>query len=610
MKCPHLLSTVIVSDDAELAAKLSCLFGRPGAYLPIVDGPRMSRDDHEAETTRRNNAIARMRAREAFYAGLSPEAEAALDRYLKPLKAVCVRSADAVAAAAAARGIKRETMMWGRRDIGPGLLTALRAGKMIEFTEHAETMNYVPGKSGHLVVCEAGEPLAEVIAANYAFALGAGLVTIPERSSYETRSILEALYSLYDDRDVSPTDRLKALSKAIRSMCAGIVLPERGSLSFVTGDIPYGFAFPELPSTHLFKYPDLGIAMINGFANEQKGARGTNVAVLVDPMQTDAPEIDAAARLLAQRGMFARVHRGAGATVDVVSRMIELYPYDLLVLATHCGDADGFRWTYEFTDSEGRARRLVVDITLGIGDPRQSEDDKLEVMEFMRFHELDGVKWDDPDRLQKVEVGCALNDFVEWKRADKIKPVITESIPRVADSAALKMFDYNYLALPRSLAHKHSPIVVNNACASWRELAGRFTFSGARAYIGTLFPIATTEARDVVMGALDRHGDKALPHAFWSAQNAVYGDSVRRPYVVTGVYPQRIRVVDEDTPVRIFREMHQALADWRRTLQGDKMSGREQRGIERIVEFYERELSAFGSIRMKVADLPGDDRAS
>lgn len=606
MKCPHLLSTVIVSDDAELAAKLSCVLGRPGAYLPVVDGPRMSRNDHDAETTRRNNAIARARATEVFYVGLSSEAEAALNRYLKPLNPVCVRNADAIAAAAAARGLKHETMMWGRRDIGTGLLTALRTGKMIEFAERSETMNYVPGKSGHLVVCEAGEPLSEVIAANYAFALGAGLVTIPERTKHEARSILEALYGLYDNRDVSPTDRLKELSEAIRSMCAGIVLPERGSLSFITGDIPYGFAFPELPSTHLFKYPDLGIAMINGFANEQKGARGTNVAVLIDPMQTDAPEIDAAVGLLAQRGMFVRAHRGAGATVDAVSRMIELYPYDLLVLATHCGDADGFRWTYEFTDSEGRARRLVVDITLGIGDPRQSQDDKLEVMEFMRFHELDGVKWDDPDRLQKVEAGCALNDFVEWKRADTLKPVMTENIQRVADSAALKMFDYNYLALPRSLAHKHSPIIINNACASWRELAGRFTFSGARAYVGTLFSIATTEAREVIIGALDRHGDKALPHAFWSAQNAVYGDSIRRPYAVTGVYPQRIRVVDENTPVRIFREMQEALADWRRALQRDQASGREGRGIERIVEFYERELNGFGSNRMKLADLPED----
>lgn len=600
MKCPTLLPTVVISDDTELAAKLSCALARPGAYLPVVDGPRMARDDHEAEATRRNNGVARAMATEVYYAGISAEAEAALARFLGRIGPRRIHDVSAVKALAADKGRAAETLVWSRQSLGLGLLTALRERKMIEFTDAPSATTQVQGKSDHLVICEAGEPLSEVIAANYAYALGAGLLVIPERSKHEARVILEALYGLYDNRDVSPTNRLQELAREIRAMCGDIALPERGSLTFITGDIPYGFAFPEIPSTHLFKYPDLGLAVINGFANEQPNVRGTNVALLIDPLQTDAPEIDAAARLLAERGMFVRAHRGAGATVDQVSRMIELYPYDLLVLATHCGDADGHRWTYEFTDGDGRERKLVVDIALGIADPRKSEDDKLEVMEFMRFHELDGVLWDDPDRLEKVDVGRALNDFVDWKRADTLKPVKKDMIARVADSAALKMYDHNYLALPRSLANKNYPIVINNACASWRELAGRFTFSNARAYVGTLFPIATTEARDVVIGALEKHGDKTLPHAFWSAQNAVYGNGIRRPYVVTGVYPQRIRVRLEDTPLRIFREMQRALAEWQRVLENDRLAGREERGIERIVSFYEREVRSFGANRVRV----------
>jgi hypothetical protein len=47
--------------------------------------------------------------------------------------------------------------------------------------------------------------------------------------------------------------------------------------------------------------------------------------------------------------------------------MMELLPYHLMIIATHCGDVDGFRWTYEFTDSEGMDRTLVVDIAIGIG---------------------------------------------------------------------------------------------------------------------------------------------------------------------------------------------------------------------------------------------------
>jgi hypothetical protein len=272
--------------------------------------------------------------------------------------------------------------------------------------------------------------------------------------------------------------------------------------------------------------------------------------------------------------------------------MIELFPYDLLILATHCGDADGHRWTYKYTDSEGLNRTLVVDIALGIGDTEK--DDLLAVTQFIRFHSLDGVLWDDPDRSERIRVGTALNDYAAWTRAGKLEPVSKERIPRVQDSAALKMFDHNYLALPRSVADKGNPIVISNACASWRELAGRFSFANARGYVGTLFPVGTSEAHDVVVGALGKHFDKALPHAFWSAQNGVYGGNVRRPYVVTGVYPQRLRVTKENVPIRILRLMRSALGDWRRRLAAD-IVGQENthKAITAIVEYYERESDAF-----------------
>lgn len=216
-------------------------------------------------------------------------------------------------------------------------------------------------------------------------------------------------------------------------------------------------------------------------------------------------------------------------------------------------------------------------------------------MEFTRFHELDGVLWDDPDRDEKVQVGSAIKDYTDRRRDDGFKPVRSEHIPRVLDSVALKMFDNNYLALPRSLAGKELPIIVNNACASWRELADRFTFAGARAYIGTLFPIATTEAHDVVIGALGKFFEKDLPHAFWSAQNRVYGDGVRRPYVVTGVYPQRLRVTHEDVPLRLYQSMKAELSHWRKRMARPKAPGVSERGIEGILTFYEREVEEFGT---------------
>lgn len=151
-----------------------------------------------------------------------------------------------------------------------GLLTALRMGIEIEFDNRVfSPVSDVASKSGHLVVCEEGDDLAEVIAANYAFALGAGLSLIPEVSRYISEQMLEEFYNLYE-REAGPTALLEDLKARLRSICGVLRIPEGGSITFITGRLPYGFAFPEVPTAHLFKYPDLGISIVNGLSMKRK----------------------------------------------------------------------------------------------------------------------------------------------------------------------------------------------------------------------------------------------------------------------------------------------------------------------------------------------------
>src|SRR6185312_7296821 len=121
-----------------------------------------------------------------------------------------------------------------------------------------------------------------------------------------------------------------------------------------------------------------------------------------------------------------------------------------LIFATHCGDASGYRWTYQCTDSEGLERELVVDIAIGVG--ATNDPDMLNVMEFMRFHSLDGVDWSDPVAKANLYVGCAIRDFVKRKGLKDLEPVRKDTIGRVRMSAAMAMHDHNYIAIPRALA--------------------------------------------------------------------------------------------------------------------------------------------------------------
>lgn len=135
----------------------------------------------------------------------------------------------------------------GEDCIGIGLLKALREQRSIVFTNEASPVEAVASKSGHLVVCEQGKPLAEVIAANYAYALRTGLCLIPDIDQELADRLLEDFYSLYDNQSVSPGAALRNLRERFRALTGKLPVPEGGSVTFITGGLPLGFSVPRRP---------------------------------------------------------------------------------------------------------------------------------------------------------------------------------------------------------------------------------------------------------------------------------------------------------------------------------------------------------------------------
>lgn len=583
-RCPPLSDKLIIADDAELAARLASLFTKPGEYFPVIDGPRMGRSDRRVEGQRRTNAMARAGTKRVMFAGLPADAQTLLETLIGQGARMSVVTREKFNDIVPAELPK---LICNREQIGLGLLAALRARQIVDYRDDAPMLEPSQGRN-HLVVCEAGEPLSEVIAANYAFVLGADLRIIPALDAEICENLLEAYYSINDYREVSQSDRLVELKQQMRMLIGEIPVPAGGSISFITAKLPLGTAFDEVPCTHLFNYPDLGIAIINGFAAEQKGSRGTNVAVLVDPGTTDTPEIAAAQKLLPPRHMFVRGYSGRGANVSDIAAMVENFPYDFLIFATHCGDVSGSRWTYEFVDSEGRDRRLVVDVGIGVG--QTGDPDILAVSQFFKFRSLDGVDWTDGEAKKGLYVGSAIRDWSE--QHEGWEPVHKEDIPRVQSSAALAMYDHNYIPIPQALAGENTPIILNNACCSWHELSLRFLYANARVYIGTLIPVTPFEASEFAKLLISKYFGQPFAHAAWAAQRAIYGDTARRPYVVSGVYPQRLRVTKDDVPLYLQGSLGRGLEAWTRHLRTARSSGNDKLAsrLLSVVRWHEREL--------------------
>ena len=579
---------LVIGEDAQLVAKISSVLAKRNFYLPILDGPRMQRLDAQAEVLRRNNAAARVAPIKIIFAGLDKSIINVLNSHFPSRKCLSVSGVQELKDASNGLEMRRgDVFIWGKNHIGLGILKALQLKREIEFHDILSPEITVTSESGHLVVCEEGNDLSQVIAANYAYSIGASLCFVPNVPEEDAERIRQTFYGVYDDRENAPTLLLEKLRQELRQRGSTIPVGQHRTNTFISKELPWGFAFAEAPTCHLFIYPDLGISLINGIAAEQSKSPGIRVAAVVDPKAVDAPEVEFVAKALASRLALVRGYRGPVATVNEITRMIELLPYDFLLIATHCGDANGWRWTFEFVDSEGLERVLVVDVAIGVSHvPAQEE---LEVMQFNKFVSLDGIDWNDPEKKKNLYVGTAINDYLDREKGG-MEPVKKEKIDRVRWSAALKMFDNNLLLVHRPLADNGSPIVLNNACVSWHQLGSTFMFSNARAYIGTLFSVSGIEARDIAESLFDRNFGKPLAVALWQAQNSLYGDSVRRPYLLLGTHFQRLRTTAEKTPKYLFERLSRSKQFWSKRIKQSDVSAPYAATIRDQVRFLDHEI--------------------
>lgn len=545
MQVPQFETTALITDDAVLAARVSSLFTRAGRYLPVMDGPRITRSDHPHEVTRRLQAAHRTACARLLMAGLPDAAKAALRR--RNPAAVDLAGYDEVREAL--KGfvkLPREQLRCGPRNLGSALyLARLQRKELIVDEAAADAPGLVEASAHLLVACEAHDELAQVTASNLAFAYGASYLTFPALSKAEHGAWIEELYALGDGLDV--TGRLADISARARAHFARVDLSKYQAILFVTFEFPWGIAFPEVPTTHLYGYPDLGRSVVVGLWASQSANRGGRNALLIEPTLVEGGEVEVIARALQRNRTMTRVLTHRAASVGRVTDLLDFMPHDVIVISSHAGDAQGERVTYQYGDDEGRQRTLVVDQTQSITYDRV--EDKYPVLEFTRFVSLDGVSWEDDDAKKALPVGSAINKWASMDMLVRQRHVVAqEDISRVRMSMAMMLHDGPWLFISHGLHPAAAPLVLSNCCWSWHEIGARMMFAGCRGYVGALFPVTEVEAQEVGQALFQGSAGEPTFKALWRAQRQVYGVSARRPYAMLGLPSIHLPVNAVDTP--------------------------------------------------------------
>ena len=570
---------------------------RRNYYFPVLDGPRMTRDDKENEIIRRINTIARIKPERLLLFNLGHEATQGFAKRIPNGKLYDIANTKDIDYEVLGPTYKpQKDLPWGNNNIAVGLLRAKQTRSYLRFEQKdSPTDDFVSGDN-HLVVYEDRGDIASVITANYVFSINASLLVIPPVQESEINDILESLYLIYSEDSCKPiSEKLKSVRERIRWLAKGIPVDNYNLITFITSGLPWGFAFPEVPSTHIFSYPDIGIFIANSVVAEQRGSPGIRVSITIDPNDSKMSETEAIAEHLSSRGTYVRSLCGRQAHVENVSHHLDVFPYDLLLISTHAGEIAGNCLTYHFKDRENIARELIVDMAVGFGVVPGTE--MVKVTEFIRFVSLDGVRWDDTEKKKELYVGSAIIDFLEYSKShddDRLKIVTRVDVPRVIGAMTLKMYDSNYIPVFHSMADECNPIVFNNACSSWREMSGRFAFGGARAYIGTMFEVTSIEAKELATVFFTKYSERLLLIALWRSQNDVYGET-RHPYVTLGTHFTRIRFGRGNIIKYLGSRLQRAARSWRNYSINSSKEGVLKKNAADYAIFLEREYKNFAA---------------
>lgn len=551
---PRLEEFALVTSQPVLAAEISSFVAHSGHYLAVFDEPRGPHPNSATIFQRTVNAIAEARLERIVLAGVATETAAMYShRVPNGVLEQVEKASDLIASNAT-----NEVLHWGKGNLGIGLLSAKQSGRrLVPDLQVTPDVKRISGTTGHFVICEDGPDLLPIIAANYAFAIGAGLQMVDPWDRVEASRIEEQFMA------AGTTEGQFGSSEELRlhlaRMAPEIELEGVNLITFFTR-VPWGFVFGYIPSCHMPPNDISSLTILDAINVESRSARGTRSALLVDPAQVDSQDIGIAAKHLLRQGTFLRYLRDERATVAEVACHVQYFPHDFLLFSSHAGEAPGEQLVFRFVDSGGVEREVIVDSVLNLYWDSDIEMVRVEI--FDTFVSVDGVSWVDTERKRELNLGAVIEEFTRLRHSEpRLQEVESRPISRVRFAMALKMYDGLYMPALHSMADGWHPIVMNNCCNSWHEMAMGFLFGGARAYLGSLFQVYNSDAI-AFTSAFFRHSDShSLAEAIHLAQDDVCGKG-RRIYVLVGPHFCRIQPPQVDPVLSVVQSLQGASSSW------------------------------------------------
>jgi len=566
---------VCIAGDPLIGAQISSYFNLDDEYFVLIEPPRMKRSDYTNEIIRRSNVVSRLKPKFTILAGLEEEALSKFQNIFHPRETIILNLGDNIDdKLSPIRNFTFKTEIFCRtEDICLGLLIAknLKARLNIDDTAHPieQQFPYFSLKSKHYIILDDHTEIAPIISANYAFSLSANLTFFPQISD----DIVEKVYDNLQCRtSLGDLPRGKIAKIEIDELSAELYklkksLKDAEFTTYITLGLPYGYFFIDIPSTHLFSKPDLGISIFNClYFNSNISI--TRSAVVLDPGYFEDSETKLIMDKLGSSGVGSILLSGEEVDGLLVGNYFEYFPYDLFFICSHGGEIPGKRLTIKFNDRNENSHTIVIDHAMDFSFTGEGEGDqeKVALKKFTGFVELDGIAFRSEESKSTNDTSYVLEDFFKISEGDW-EVLESHDVSYVKNCNTIKLKNGLCMLGFHCVGGEEFPIIINNSCVSFYGWGLASMFGGARGYIGTLTNVDTIVAKQLAENLFLNFSErKPLPLLLWEIQNEIISNPNDRVYIHLGCHFNSIKFPMADTTETVKKLLSIYIERWKDTL--------------------------------------------
>lgn len=379
---------------------------------------------------------------------------------------------------------KVDALKCNKKNMLYGLYEAAKQNKYIKIDNDVEDCFLTNDDLDGLIVIEEIKSVSTVTAINYALSINASIAIIPHPKI--DASQIQSYIEIWKNGNEHGLTNLKA---EIYPFIDEIDFSKFEFATFFTIGIPYSLILENIipiSHVHLYLYPDFFV--FNGIYYETNFIIGSGI--VFSPLEFEDEETEFVRSVLNKNNYNVRGLIGSTATAHNLDFNLKEFPFSILHICSHGGEIDGFEINHTFKDREGVTHTVKYDevVTFAPNPGKELIPVTIKTI-FRKFDELD---W--RDEKKKEYPDYVFQDM--FKAISDIKKAERKPKKSIPESCSIKCSDFNYQAMFNILAGVFSPIIFNNTCWSWYEIAQAFLKSGARGYIGTLWNINNNTAKE------------------------------------------------------------------------------------------------------------------